>query len=317
MLFAPDRMHIPDGFLSTAVSAVGWILAVACVATALRMTRRQMGERQVPVMGVMAAFIFAAQAVNFPVAAGTSGHLVGATLAAIVLGPWASVLVMTSVLVVQALLIQDGGLIVLGWNLVNMAVLGSLTGYGVYRLVLRAVGDHRAGRLASAFAAAWSSVMVGALAVSVELAVSGTASLTLALPAMAGVHALIGLGEGVITVGALALLLASRPELLRGAAESPGQATGHVIVAGLLLALLAALAAPLASTSPDGLNAVAGALAFADRARSLGLGVWHGYAVPGSSNAATATILAVGVGSLVVFGVAFIVGRSLRTTSVK
>ncbi|HSB90995.1 MAG TPA: energy-coupling factor ABC transporter permease [Anaerolineales bacterium] len=317
MLFAPARMHIPDGFLSTAVSVVGWILSVACVATALRMTRRQMGERQVPVMGVMAAFIFAAQAVNFPVAAGTSGHLVGATLAAIVLGPWASVLVMTSVLVVQALLFQDGGLIVLGWNLVNMAVLGSLTGYGVYRLVLRAVGDHRIGRLASAFAAAWSSVMVGALAVSVELAISGTASLTLALPAMAGVHGLIGLGEGIITVGALALLLASRPELLRGAAESPGQATAHVIVAGLLLALLAALAAPLASTSPDGLNAVAGALAFADRARSFGMGMWQGYVLPGSRDAATATILAVGVGSLVVFGVAFIVGRSLRPTSVK
>ncbi len=317
MRFAPAPMHIPDGFLTTAVSAVGWILAVVCVGMALRQTRRQMGDRQVPVMGVMAAFIFAAQAINFPVAAGTSGHLVGATLAAIVLGPWAAVLVMTSVLAVQALLFQDGGLIVLGWNLVNMAVLGSLTGYAVYRLALRLVGAHRSGRLAAAFAAAWTSVEVGALATSVELAVSGTTSLSLALPAMAGVHTLIGLGEGLITVGALALLLASRPEILRGAAISPGQVTAHVMIGGLLLALVVALLAPLTSPNPDGLNAVAGALAFSDRARSLGWGVWRGYVLPGLGVPALATILAVGLGTLVVFGVAVVVGRTLRRTAAK
>jgi cobalt/nickel transport system permease protein len=310
-------MHIPDGFLTTAVSIVGWILAVVFVGMALRQTRRQMGDRQVPVMGVMAAFIFAAQAINFPVAAGTSGHLVGATLAAIVLGPWAAVLVMTSVLAVQALLFQDGGLIVLGWNLVNMAVLASLTGYGVYRLTLRVAGDHRPGRLAAAFAAAWTSVEVGALAATVELAISGTTSLSLALPAMAGVHALIGLGEGVITLGALALLLTSRPEILRGAAMSPGQGAAHVMIGGLVLALIVALFSPLASAHPDGLNAVAGALAFSDQARSLGWGVWQGYALPGLSQPAAATILGVALGTLVVFAVAVVVARRLRPAAAK
>lgn len=317
MHFAPEPMHIPDGFLSSAVAVLGWGLAVVMLGAALRQTRRQLGERQIPVMGVLAAFIFAAQAINFPVAAGTSGHLIGAALAAIALGPWAAVLVMTAVVAVQALLFQDGGLIVMGWNLVNMAGLAALAGYASYRGVLRLVGGHRGGRLAAAFAAAWVSVEVGAVATAVELAASGTTPLSFALPAMASVHALIGLGEGVITIGALALLLTARPEVLRGAETSPGQGAAHLAFGGLLLALLVALASPWASTNPDGLNAVAGALEFSDQARPLGTGLLTGYQLPGLNHPAAATVLAVGLGTLIVFSVAVLVGRSLRPRTAK
>ena len=310
-------MHIPDGFLSSAVAVLGWGLAVLLLGTALRQTRRQLGERQVPVMGVLAAFIFAAQAVNFPVAAGTSGHLIGAALAAITLGPWAAVLVMTAVVAVQALLFQDGGLIVMGWNLVNMAGLAVLGGYASYRGVLRLVGGHRGGRLAAAFAAAWVSVEVGALATAVELAASGTTTLSFGLPAMASVHALIGLGEGVITIGALALLLTARPEILREAETSPGQGAAHFAVGGLLLALVVALASPWAATSPDGLNAVAEALEFSHQARPLGSGLFAGYQLPGLTHPAAATILAVGLGTLIVFSVAVLAGRGLRPRTAK
>jgi cobalt/nickel transport system permease protein len=312
MLFEPARLHIPDGFLSPAVAAVGWILAALLIAVALRQTRQQLRERQVPVMGVLAAFIFAAQAVNFPVAAGTSGHLIGGALAAMVLGPWGGLLVMTAVVGVQALLFQDGGLIVMGWNIVNMGALATLSAYGAYRLTLRLVGEHRVGRLAAGFVGAWVSVELGAVAAAVELAVSGTASLALALPAMAGVHALIGLGEGIITVGALALLLTSRPGIVREAEASPGRTASYLAIAGLLAAMAVALASPLASSHPDGLNAVAETLGFAGRESTPGWAPLAGYQFPGLGPTATATIVAVTVGTLIVFGVAIVVGRGLR-----
>src|SRR3990172_1418570 len=130
MLLSPAPMHIPDGFLSLPVALVGWGLTLALLAAALR---RANAASQLPLMGVLAAFIFAAQAINFPVAAGTSGHLIGAALAAILLGPWQGMLTMTAVVSVQALVFQDGGLLALGWNLFNMAALACFTGDLVYR----------------------------------------------------------------------------------------------------------------------------------------------------------------------------------------
>lgn len=312
MLFEPTPIHIPDGFLTPAVALVGWALAALLIAVALRQTRRQLGQRQIPVMGVLAAFIFAAQAINFPVAAGTSGHLVGAALAAIVLGPWGGLLVMTSVIAVQALLFQDGGLIAMGWNLVNMGALGCLTAYVAYRPLVRAAGEHRSGRLAAGFASAWLSVVIGAVATAVELAASGTAALSLALPAMAGVHALIGIGEGIITTGALGLLMASRPAMIQAGEISPGRTSAYLVSAGLLVALAVALLTPLASSSPDGLNAVAERLGFAGRATASGGSPFAGYSLPGLADPTAATVLAVIVGTLVVFGLAVGVGRGLR-----
>ncbi len=153
-LLSPARLHIPDGFLTGAVASVGWIIAIAAIAYALRQTRGQLGEKQVPLMGVLAAFIFAAQAINFPVAGGTSGHLLGATLAAIVLGPWAATLVMAAVVGIQALVFQDGGLVALGFNIVNMGIIGAFTGHFVYTWMKRALGEGRTSLLAAGAAGA-------------------------------------------------------------------------------------------------------------------------------------------------------------------
>jgi cobalt/nickel transport system permease protein len=210
----PKAMHIPDGFLSLLVAGVAWVLAIAALAYAVYQSNRQLGEKQVPLMGVMAAFIFAAQMLNFPVAGGTSGHLIGGALASILLGPWAGMLVMTSVVAVQALLFQDGGLVAMGANILNMAVIASLVGYYVYIAVQRLLGDRPWVNLGSAFVAAWCSVFVTSLVCAVQLAVSGSSPLMVALPAMGGVHALIGVGEGLVTVAALAFITATRRDLV-------------------------------------------------------------------------------------------------------
>src|SRR5512132_4472849 len=134
MLYSPALpMHIPDNFLSVTVSIICWIISGATLAIAISRTNKSLGERQIPLMGIMAAFIFAAQMINFPVAGGTSGHLLGGALAAIALGPWAAMLVMTAVIAVQGLLFQDGGLLVMGANILNMGLLTAAIGYGLYR----------------------------------------------------------------------------------------------------------------------------------------------------------------------------------------
>jgi len=215
-------MHIPDGFVSTGTAAVTWLASAGSVGYAVRRVNQELNERQVPLMGVTAAFIFAAQMMNFTVAGGTSGHLLGGALAAILLGPWAGMLVLTSVLAVQALLFQDGGLLALGANVFNMAVVGVLVGWLVYTTLRRLLGDRTWAMMASGFAAAWLSVFVASLVAAAELAISGTSPWVVALPAMGLVHMLIGIGEGLITVGVLAFLQVTRPDLL--ALRQPSEA---------------------------------------------------------------------------------------------
>ena len=160
MHYSPSQLHIPDGFLSFIVSLICWVITAVILSMAISRTNKSLGEKQVPLMGIMAAFIFAAQMINFPVAGGTSGHLLGGALAAIILGPWAAMLVMTAVIAVQALLFQDGGLLVMGANIMNMGLLTSAIGYGLYRGVL---GRSRRMKLAVAGVAAWLSVIAGAV----------------------------------------------------------------------------------------------------------------------------------------------------------
>ena len=208
-------LHIPDGFVNAPVAAAGFVLTAAALAAAVRVTNRRLDEKSVPLMGVMAAFIFAAQMMNFPVAGGTSGHLLGGALAAILLGPWAAVIVMAAVIGVQALVFQDGGLAAMGVNIFNMGVLTAFAGYGVYVAAARLAGLAPAMRLVGAFVAGWISVELAALATTVQLVLSDTSPLEVALPAMMGVHALIGIGEGLITAAAVAFVGATRPDLLR------------------------------------------------------------------------------------------------------
>ena len=208
-------MHIPDGFLNIATVATTYAVSAGGVGNAVRIANRKLGEKQVPLMGVLAAFIFAAQMLNFPVAGGTSGHLIGAALAAILLGPWAGVLIMTCVLIAQCLIFQDGGLLALGANIFNMGIVASFSGYYIYRLATLLLGNSRRGMLVGGFAAAWGSVFLASIFCAIELAVSGASPIRIVLPAMAGFHALIGIGEGLITGAVLSMVLATRADLLR------------------------------------------------------------------------------------------------------
>lgn len=312
-ILSMPQLHIPDGLLSLPIAIVGWFLVVALVAWALRQTREQLGERQVPLMGILAAFIFAAQMLNFPVLGGTSGHMLGGALAAVIMGPWAATLIMTCVIAIQALLFQDGGLLVLGWNILNMGVFTAFTGYFVYQGVQRLIGSGRRALFLAGFLGAWLSVMVGAVATAVELSLSGTSPLNIALPAMAGVHALIGVGEGLITVAALAFIGRTRPDLFAGARAPSTRSAGWVWV-GLVIALAAVLLSPLASASPDGLERVAEDHGFLDQGEEPSIQVLPDYTVPFVRDDVVTTILAGAVGVLVVFGAAYGVARLRRSS---
>ena len=206
-------MHIPDGFLSTEVCAVTSVAAAGAIGYAAYRARDELDEKRVPLLGAAAALVFALQMVNFPILGGTSGHLLGAALATVLLGPWLGMIVVSLVLGVQAVAFADGGIAVLGANVLNMAVLGAL----VTQALLDGAGalrERTAGLLGIAAVASWASVMAAATATSVELALSGTIGLTTVLPSMLGVHALIGFGEAAITVAVVATVLAARPDLV-------------------------------------------------------------------------------------------------------
>lgn len=312
LLLSGLALHIPDGFLSVAVSVIGWILTVAAVGYALRQTKGQLGERQIPLLGVMAAFIFAAQAINFPVAGGTSGHLLGGALAAVVLGPWSAVLVMTAVIGLQGLLFQDGGLLVMGWNIMNMGVLTVLVGWLAFRASGRLLGENRSRLIAGGAIGAWLSVEVAAVATALELAASGTSPLAIALPAMVGVHALIGVGEAIITVGALLLIYGTRPDLLLAGQEAPGQKSSAWIAVGLLVALILATFSFIASGSPDGLERVAEDQGFVGSALEPVFKILPDYTLPFIENEPISGVMAVIFGTLLVFGLVYVIGRLVR-----
>jgi cobalt/nickel transport system permease protein len=208
-------LHIPDGFLSAPVSLVTWVVAIALVATALNRVQSEYQERTVPLMGVCAAFIFAAQMINFPIPGGTSGHLLGGTLAGVLLGPWAGSLVMTVVFIVQATLFQDGGLTVLGANIFNMGLVGTFGGYYLYKAIRSALGFSSWRGMAIATAvSAWSSVVVSSVICGFQLALSGTVPLAVAMTAMLTWHVLIGIGEAIITVLAVSYVWRTRPDMI-------------------------------------------------------------------------------------------------------
>ncbi|MDO9128688.1 MAG: energy-coupling factor ABC transporter permease [Anaerolineales bacterium] len=303
MMYSPAPMHIPDGFLSTLVSVVFWVVSVIAVAYALRRVGKDLGERQVPLMGVLAAAIFAGQMLNFTVAGGTSGHLLGAALATILLGPWAAVIVLTTVVGIQALIFQDGGLLALGANLFNMAVVGVTVAYFVYTSVQKLARGKPWGIFAGGFAAAWLSVVIASLACALELAISGTSPANISVPAMGGIHMIIGIGEGLITLGALAFLYAARRDLFRVGEAAP-KGSAAVWTFGLGIALVLAVFSPLASAHPDGLEWVAEQKGFLEAARAPLYNVIPDYVFPGITNEAFATVIAGIIGTLLVFGVA-------------
>jgi cobalt/nickel transport system permease protein len=308
-------VHIPDGFLDARTALASGALAATGLGVALAGVRRTVPPRRIPLIGLAAAFVFAAQMLNFPVAGGTSGHLIGAVLAAVLLGPSAAVLVLSAVVILQCFLFADGGLTALGANLFDMALVAPAVGYTLYALLRRAAGGGLRGRLFAVAFAAWASTVAAAIACAGQLALSGTVAWGIALPAMAGLHMLIGVGEAVITTLVVAAVARVRPELLLEPADAPGpQRYGWLVAQGTVVALgLALFVAPFASGWPDGLERVATALGFQHRASAMPRlpALLPGYAIPGVGSAALSTAIAGAVGTAVAFGLAWLLASLL------
>ncbi len=213
-IYQPLALHIPDGFLNAPVLIITWVISIGLIATALNRTQTLYQAKAVPLMGVCAAFIFAAQMINFPIPGGSSGHLLGGTLAGVLLGPWAGSLVMVAVFIVQSVVFQDGGIIALGANIFNMGLIGTFGGYYLYRIIRMGLGRDRLGAMVvGASVAAWVSVVVAAIICAFQLGLSGTVPLNVALTAMISWHIVIGIGEALITVATLTFIWRSRPDL--------------------------------------------------------------------------------------------------------
>lgn len=223
-------MHIPDGFISGPTSAVFGVAAAGGVAVSVKQTGRYLSERQVPLAGLLAAFIFAAQMFNFPVLPGMSGHLLGGVLAAVLVGPWAGFLIISIVLVVQAFM-ADGGLTALGLSIFNMGFLGAVCGYLIYRLILRLLPRRDSSVVIASGIAAALSVPLAALGFVFQFAIGGTASIALGavFAAMVGTHLLIGIGEGILTALVVGAVMRARPDLVYGAPEYVGRRTEELV----------------------------------------------------------------------------------------
>ncbi len=304
-------MHIPDGFLDTKTAVAAGGIAVAGVGFALHQVRNRLHPQQIPLMGVAGAFVFAAQMLNFPVAGGTSGHLIGAVLASVLLGPSAAIIVLTAVLIVQGLLFADGGILALGANVLNMAIVGCSAGYWIYQGVRRLIrGDH--GRFLAIGFASWCSTVIASVFCSAELAWSGVVSWSAVFPVMTNIHMMIGVGEGVITMLVLAAIWKVRPELLEeadgaGAPRRYAEAAGYglLIIVGIILFVL-----PFSSDLPDGLERVTTVLGFGHTAVAARSPL-PGYQIPGIGTPVFATVLAAIVGMVLVFVLAFLLARMI------
>ena len=211
-------MHMPDGFINAPVSAAAGVVAIVGIGVALRGASKELDEKTAPMAGLVAVFIFAAQMLNFPVAAGTSGHLLGGALAAILIGPYTGALAVSIVIIIQALLFADGGLTALGLNVINMAFVTVLAAWPVFRLLGKVLPRSRAAWMGAAFVAGLLSVPASALAFTLEYAIGGTGTYAVetVLVAMIATHLLIGIGEGVITALTVGAVLAVRPDLVYG-----------------------------------------------------------------------------------------------------
>jgi cobalt/nickel transport system permease protein len=309
-------MHIPDGFLDAKTLALTGALSAGGLAVAARQVNRTLPRNKIPLMGLGAAFVFAAQMLNFPVAGDTSGHLLGGVLAAVLLGPGAAAIVIACVLLVQALLFSDGGVLALGANIFNMAFIGAMVGYTIYRVVFRFLPGLR-GRIAAVFFASWCSTVLASLTCAGELALSGTLAPAVVFPAMLGTHALIGIGEGLITSLVILTIARTRPDLLETETAPATRGMGWEFLAfGLVIALgLAIFVSPYACAWPDGLDKVAQQFGFEGRAATL-IKTWiPDYKMPGISSEGIATAVAGAFGTLIMFGLACVVGRVFVRTS--
>ncbi|WP_129671790.1 energy-coupling factor ABC transporter permease [Candidatus Chloroploca sp. Khr17] len=298
-------LHLPDGLLTVPVALAWWVIAAGTVGYAVYRVREE--QPDVAMMGILAACIFAGQMLNVTVLHGTSGHLLGGAMAAMLLGPWAGMLVVAAVVALQALLFQDGGILVLGANIFNMGVVTALLGYGVAKPLLQRTQQHAWGISLAGFVAGWVSVMAAAALTSLQLALSGVVEAALVFPAMLGVHAAIGILEGSITMLTLLLLTAFWPQHVPGLASPMGEEIqiaggmrpSKVALGGIVLALTLTILAPLASPHPDGLERVAEDQGFLEYALDAPFAILPDYTIPGIDSPLS-TILAGTIGVLLI-----------------
>jgi cobalt/nickel transport system permease protein len=300
-------MHIPDGFLDARTAIAAAAVSATAIAIALPAVRRQLPPSKVPLLGLTAAFVFAAQMLNFPVGGGTSGHLVGGVLVTALLGTAAAIVVMTAVLLTQCLLFADGGITALGANLCNMGVLTPIAGGLLLAAVQRCSPGPR-GRVLGAAFAGWASVVLASISCAGQLALAGTATWSAALPAMVSVHAVIGIGEGAITALVLAALLRARPDLLAVAAPVRELRTS-LCLGGVATAGLAVFVAPFASPLPDGLEQVGQALGLPMPVHAAA--PLTDYSVVGISSPTLAAASAAMIGVVVAFALSWLLARAL------
>jgi cobalt/nickel transport system permease protein len=313
-------VHVPDGFIDLTTSAGAAVAAAGGVTASVRAGAKRLSERQIPFAGLAAAFIFALQMLNFPVAAGTSGHLLGGALAAILLGPAMGVTVVTVVVVVQALLFADGGISALGVNVLNMAVITAIVGWAVFRAVSAVLPKRTVSLGIAVMVASWASVVASSIGFVAEYALGGRGGIDLGtvFGAMVGVHALIGIGEGLISVAVVGAVWAVRPDLVAGARragypegsfEAPGKgAIGGFVAGGIALAIaLVVFVAPLASGDPDGLERVAIDSGIAQDAEDHAIGgPLADYSIEGLGSESLSTAASGTIGLIVTFAVGVI-----------
>ncbi|MFP5331434.1 MAG: energy-coupling factor ABC transporter permease [Acidimicrobiia bacterium] len=316
-----DRVHIPEGFINLPTSVGAAAVAGGSVWASMKAASTELKDRLVPFAGLTAAFVFALQMLNFPVAAGTTGHLLGGALAAVLLGPWLGIVAVTVVVVIQALLFADGGLVAMGLNVFNMAVITAISGWYVFRGVVKIL-PRRIGVLVASLAAGWVSVVVSSIGFSIQYAIGGVGGVDpgLVFSSMVGVHALIGIGEGLITAAAVGAVLAARPDLVTGArgitevetvsTSLSKRAVGGFVGVGLAAAVaLVMFVAPIAAAGPDGLERVAQETGFAATAQDNAYaGPFADYGVAGLENQTLGTVVSglVGIGLTFAAGMIFV-----------
>jgi cobalt/nickel transport system permease protein len=329
-------VHIPDGFLNGATSAGTAVIAAGGLGLSIKRAGAYLQDSRIALTGLVAAFVFALQMLNFPVGVGTSGHLLGGALAVILVGPWLGITAVSVVVVIQALLFADGGITALGSNILNMAVVTGLVGWSVFRVMTRLLPQTWVSALVSTFTAALVSVVGSSVAFVSEYGVGGrgNAELATVFTAMVGIHFLIGIGEGLISAATVVAVGASRPELIAGVEDTGlgaqetkpirsgvwGFAASGLVVAALLVLVVA----PLASGEPDGLERVAidqGLIESAEE-QAIAESPLADYGVGGVEDEATGTRVAGLVGVLVTFGIGaaivgvFVVLRKRSATTV-
>jgi cobalt/nickel transport system permease protein len=268
-------------------------------------------------LGLASAFIFAAQMLNFPVLGGTSVHLTGANLVAVILGPAAAVLVMSSVLILQCLMFADGGITALGANIFNMAIVAPFAGYAVYRLLYKLLGNNQRGRFTAIAFASWFSAVAASIMCAGQLALSGIVKWNVVFPAMAGIHMLIGLGEAIITTFVIATIARLSPEMLSNMDNlSPKPVIRHLIGYGIVISLgLIVFLSPFASRWPDGLAKIAESFGFmkVNPVNAIIPSPIPDYSFPGIHSSVFSIIIAGFIGTLIAFIISYFLARALTS----